>query len=193
MGKLAVLVFYLILFCALSVYAADLENIALVAKVEAEGSDIPVANVNDGDFNTRWNATNDDVDTWIQFTWDEPQRINLVHVTEFRSRITGHTIEYGDKFEEVENLNMEPENPADALNNHPGNQQVPVEIPDHKLTFDTVKTTILRYHVTETRGPSDEPSLWEIEIFFDPELDSTPVQSGSKLSATWGRIKCPYF
>ena len=119
MGKVAVLVVYLILFCALSVYAADLENIALVAKVEAEGSDIPVTNVNDGDFNTRWNATNDDVDTWIQFTWDEPQRINLVHVTEFRSRITGHTIEYGDKSEEVENLKMEPENPADAANNHP--------------------------------------------------------------------------
>jgi hypothetical protein len=189
MGKVAILVVYLILLCAFGVYAADLENIALVAEVEAEGSDIPVANVNDGDFNTRWNATNDDVDTWIQFTWDEPQRINRVHVTEFRSRITGHTIEYGEDSEEVENLKMEPENPADAADNHPGNQREPVEIPDHKLTFDTVKTTTLRYHVTETRGPSDEPSLWEIEIFFDPELDSTPVLSGSKLAATWGRLK----
>jgi hypothetical protein len=181
----------LIIFCALPVYGQgykDLENLALKATVEAEGADIPVENVNDGDFTTRWNAKNDDVDTWIQFTWKEPQAINRVHVTEFRSRITGHTIEYGEKSEEVKNLKMTPENPADAADNHPGNQKEPVVIPDHTLIFDTVKTTIIRYHVTKTRGASDEPSLWEIEIFSDPEL-ILPVHPVGSLATTWARVK----
>jgi len=179
----------LILCCVFGAYAGDLENIALIATVEAEGSDIPVENVNDGNFTTRWNARNDDVDTWVEFTWEEPQKINRVHVTEFRHRVSGHTIEYGDKLEEVKNLKMEPENPDDAQANHPGNQQQPLEIPDHILTFDTVVTTILRYHITKATGPSDEPSLWEIEIFFDPELDSTPVQDRGRLAVTWGQIR----
>jgi hypothetical protein len=166
----------------------DLENIALEATVEAEGSDIPVENVKDGNFTTRWNATNDDVDTWIEFTWTEPQKINRVHITEFRHRVSGHTIEWGDNLDEVENLKLDPENPDDAQANHPGNQQQPVEIPDHKLTFATVTTTTLRYHMTKATGPSDEPSLWEIEIFFDPEL-ATPVHPAGCLPITWARLK----
>ncbi len=177
--------------CTLPCYGQghnDLENIALIATVEAEGSDKPVENVNDGNFATRWNATNDDVDTWILFTWDEPQKINRVHVTEFRHRVSGHTIEWGDNLEEVENLVLDPENPDDVQANHPGNQQDPLEIPDHKLTFDTVTTTTLRYHVTKTVGASDEPSLWEIEIFSDPELFLS-VQPAGRLSTTWARLK----
>jgi hypothetical protein len=166
----------------------DLENIALQATVEAEGSDIPVENVKDGNFTTRWNATNDDVDTWIQFTWENPQKINRVHITEFRHRVSGHTIEWGENSEEVKNLKLDPENPDDAQANHPGNQREPVEIPDHRLTFDTVTTTTLRYHMTKTTGPSDEPSLWEIEIFFDPEL-AMPVQPAGRLAITWARLK----
>ena len=34
-----------------------------------------------------------------------------------------------------------------------------------------VNTTILRWHATKTVGVSDEPSLWKIEIFFEPQLD----------------------
>lgn len=166
----------------------DLENLALQATVESEGSDIPVENVNDGNFTTRWNATNDDVDTWIQFTWETPQKINRVHVTEFRHRVSGHTIEYGENNEEVKNLKMEPENPDDAQSNHPGNQQQPLEIPDHMLTFDTVVTTTLRYHVTKATGAADEPSLWEIEIFFDPKL-STAVHPAGCLTISWARLK----
>ena len=63
-----------------------MENLAKKAKVEADGADHPVNNVNDGDFSIRWNAKNDDVDTWIQFKWETAQKINRVHVTEFRSR-----------------------------------------------------------------------------------------------------------
>ena len=59
-----------------------MENLAKKAKVEADGADHPVDNVNDGDFATRWNAKNDDVDTWIQFKWETAQKINRVHVTE---------------------------------------------------------------------------------------------------------------
>jgi hypothetical protein len=183
--------FLLLLIWALPCYGQgykDLENLALQASVEAEGSDIPVENVNDGNFTTRWNANNDDVDTWIQFTWEEPQKINRVHITEFRHRVSGHVIEYGENLEEVKNLKMEPENPDDAQANHPGNQQQPVEIPDHMLTFDTIVTTILRYHVTKATGPSDEPSLWEIEIFFDPEL-SVSVHPAGRLTTTWARLK----
>ena len=184
--------FVLLLVCwALPCYGQgynDLENIALEATVDAEGSDKPVENVNDGNFTTRWNAKNDDVDTWIQFTWNEPQKINRVHVTEFRHRVSGHTIEWGDDFAEVKNLKLDPENPDDAQANHPGNQQEPLEVPDHKLTFDTVTTTTLRYHVTKPTGASDEPSLWEIEIFFDPEL-ATPVQPAGCLTTTWARLK----
>jgi hypothetical protein len=167
----------------------DLENLALIANVEAEGSDIPVENVNDGDFTTRWNALNDDVDTWIKFTWDQSQKINRVHVTEFRHRVSGHTIEYGEDLQEVPNLKLDPENPDDAQANHPGNQKEPLEIPDHKLTFDTVDTKILQYHVTKATGASDEPSLWEIEIFFDPEIDTSPVHPAGSLATTWARLK----
>lgn len=164
----------------------NLENLALKAEVEAEGEDIPAANVNDEDFNTRWNAKNDDVDTWIDFKWNKPQKINRVHVTEFRSRIRGHTIEYGDSLKEVEDLVMVPEN-ADASPNHPGNQREPVVIPDHILTFKTVETTVLRYHMTKTVDASSEPSLWEIEIFYDPE--ATPVQPENALTTTWAKLK----
>ena len=181
----------LFIYCVLPCYGQgynDLENIAPEATVEAKGSDMPVENVNDEDFTTRWNAKNDDVDTWIQFTWSTPQKINRVHVSEFRHRVSGHTIEWGDDFKEVNNLVLDPENPDDAQENHPGNQKEPVEIPDHKLTFDTVTTTILRYHVTEATGPSDEPSLWEIEIFFDPKLGAAVNPAGC-LATTWARLK----
>ncbi len=191
MKRFAVFVGLLLLCWTLPGYGQgykNLKNIAPEATVEAEGADIPVTNVNDDDFNTRWNAKNDDVDTWIQFTWNTAQRINRVHVTEFRSRLRGHTIEYGDSLEPVEDLEMVPAD-ADASPNHPGNQKEPVEIPDHKLTFKTVETTILRYHVTETTGASDEASLWEIEIFFDPEIDETPVRPVGFLATTWARLK----
>lgn len=185
--------FGLLIFClTLPVYGQgynDLDNLALEATVEAEGSDIPVENVNDGDFATRWNAINDDVDTWIDFIWDSPQKINRVHVTEFRHRVSGHTIEWGENREEVKNLKLDPENPDDAQANHPGNQREPVEIPDHKLTFNTVETTILRYHVTKATGASDEPSLWEIEIFFDPEIDTSPVYPAGSLATVWAKLK----
>jgi len=39
-----------------------LNNIAPEATVEAEGADIPVTNVNDENFTTRWNAKNDDAE-----------------------------------------------------------------------------------------------------------------------------------
>jgi len=191
MRVLSLLFVFLLFCCVLPCYGQgynDLDNLALEATVEAEGSDIPVENVNDGDFTTRWNAKNDDVDTWIQFTWDTPQEINRVHVTEFRHRVSGHTIEWGDDFKEVEDLVLDPENPDDALLNHPGNQQEPVEIPDHKLIFKTVTTTTLRYHVTKTVGATDEPSVWEIEIFHDPEL-SMPVQPAGRLAVAWGKLK----
>ncbi len=187
MKVFSVLLGLLILFWTLPAYSQgykDLENLALKATVETEGSDIPVENVNDGDFTTRWNAKNDDVDTWIQFTWNESQKINRVHVTEFRHRVSGHTIEWGEN----NNLKLEPENPDDAQENHPGNQKEPVEIPNHILTFDTVETTILRYHVTKATGASDEPSLWEIEIFSDPEL-FLPVRPAGCLATTWARIR----
>ena len=169
----------------------NLKNLALEADVEAEGSDMPVENVNDEDFTTRWNAVNDDTDTWVQFTWSKPQKINRIHITECTSRIFGHTIEYGENLEEVRNLKMVPENPGDAKENHPGDnpqgQREPLKIPDHILTFDTVETKILKYHVTETRTPNLEPSLWEIEIFSDPKLLS--VHSAGCLATTWARLK----
>lgn len=192
MKGLSVLFGFLIFCLTLPVHGQgykDLENIALEATVEAEGSDIPVTNINDGNFDTRWNAINDDVDTWVQFTWEKPQKVNRVHITEFRHRISMHTIEYGENVEEVKNLKLDPENPDDAQANHPGNQKKPLEVPDHKLTFDTVKTTILRYHMTKTTGPSDEPSVWEIEIFFDPEIDTSPVHPDDSLAATWAMLK----
>lgn len=64
-----------------------------------------------------------------------------------------------------------------------------LSVPDHKLTFDTVETTILRYHMTKTTGPSDEPSVWEIEIFFDPEIDTSPVRPVGSLATTWAKLK----
>jgi len=190
MRLFSVLFGILLLCCVLPSYGQgykDLKNIAPEATVEAEGSDIPVTNVNDGDFTTRWNAKNDDVDTWINFTWDTPQRVNRVHVTEFRSRLRGHTIEYGNDFTPVEDLEIDPAD-ADASPNHPGNQREPVEIPDHKLTFKTVTTNTLRYHVTKTTGASDEPSLWEIEMFFDPGI-ADPVQPVGSLATTWAKLK----
>ncbi|MDP6751604.1 MAG: hypothetical protein QGH37_32215 [Candidatus Poribacteria bacterium] len=163
-----------------------LKNLAASAEVEAEGADIPVTNVNDEDFTTRWNAKNDDVDTWILFKWKKSLKVNRVHVTEFRSRIRGHTIEYGSAMKEVQDLVMEPEN-ANASPNHPGNQREPVKIPDHVLTFKTVETTVLRYHMTKTVDASSEPSLWEIEIFFDPE--AYPVRPEGALATMWAQIK----
>ncbi|MDP6997385.1 MAG: hypothetical protein QF569_14805 [Candidatus Poribacteria bacterium] len=167
----------------------NLENLAKKAKVEADGADHPVTNVNDGDFATRWNAKNDDVDTWIQFRWETAQKINRVHVTEFRSRLRGHTIEYGDSHKQVEELVMTPAD-ANASSNHPGNQKDPVKVPDHVLTFKTVETTVLRYHMTKTVDASSEPSLWEIEIFYDQKSDATAlVRPAGLLTKTWAELK----
>ena len=122
------------------------------------------------------------------YSWKNKQKVNRVHVTEFRSRLRGHTIEYNETLKEVKGLTLKPAN-ADASANHPGNQKKPVVVPDHILTFDTVNTTILQYHVTKTTGASDEPSLWEIEIFFDPEIDTTPVNPTGLLTTTWANLK----
>jgi len=150
----------------------NLVNIAPYAIVETDGtekySDSFVEKVNDGDYNTRWNAANDDIDTWIKFTWNTTQKINRIHITEFRSRIRGHKIEYGELLYEVEDLVMNPDD-ANASANHPNNRQKGVVVPDHILTFRTVETKILRYHVTRTTGALDEPSLYEIEIYGKPE------------------------
>ena len=166
----------------------DLKNIAPLAKLKTDGQDHPVIHINDENFDTRCNAKNDDVDTWIKFTWNKKQKINRVHVTEFRSRLRGHTIEYDESLKEVKGLTLKPDN-ADASANHPGNQKKPVVVPDHILTFDTVQTTILQYHVIKTTGASDEPSLWEIEIFFDPEIDAAPVNSSGLLTTIWANLK----
>ena len=166
----------------------DRKNIAPLAKLETDGQDHPVIHINDENFDTRWNAKNDDVDTWIKFTWNKKQKINRVHVTEFRSRLRGHTIEYDESLKEAKGLTLKPDN-ADASANHPGNQKKPVVVPDHILTFDTVQTTILQYHVIKTTGASDEPSLWEIEIFFDPEIDTAPVNSSGLLTTIWANLK----
>ena len=85
-------------------------------------------------------------------------------------------------------MTLKPDN-ADASANHPGNQKKPVVVPDHILTFNTVQTTILQYHVIKTTGASDEPSLWEIEIFFDPEIDTAPVNSDGLLTTIWANLK----
>lgn len=167
-----------------------LKNIAPLAKLDTDGQDHPVIHINDENFDTRWNAKNDDVDTWIKFIWNKKQKINRVHVTEFRSRLRGHTIEYDKSLREVKGLTLKPED-ANASANHPGNQKKPVVIPDHILTFDTVNTTILQYHVTKTTGASDEPSLWEIEIFFDPEIDTLPVNPTGLLTTIWANLKSP--
>ena len=102
------------------------------------------------------------------YTWNTTQKINRIHITEFRSRIRGHKIEYGELLYEVEDLVMNPED-ANASANHPNNRQKGVVVPDHILTFRTVETKILRYHVTRTTGALDEPSLYEIEIYGKPE------------------------
>ena len=145
-----------------------LENLALSANVQAEGSDIPVRFINDGDYSTRWNAEDDDTDTWIEFKWDTPRKINRLHVTEYRSRIRGHSVVYDETQSEVERLVMTPEK-ADASSNHPDNQPIPTKIPDHVLTFQTVDTAVLRYKITATSGERDEPTIWEVEIYHDPE------------------------
>ena len=117
---------------------------------------------------------------------EKPLKVNRVHITEFRFRIRGHTIEYGRVTKDVPDLVMEPEN-ANASPNHPGNQREPVKIPDHVLTFKTVETTALRYHMTKTVDASGEPRLWEIEIFFDPE--AYPVRPEGALATMWAQIK----
>ena len=142
-------------------------NIAPYATVEAEGADLPADNVNDGDYDTRWNAANNEIDTWIKFKWNTTQKIRCIHITEFRSRIRGHKIEYGESLNEVEELVMNPED-ANASANHPNNQQKGVVVPDHILIFKSVETKILRYHVTRTTGALDEPSIYEIEIYATP-------------------------
>ena len=189
--KKLILSFVLSAFWVIPTYSQghkDLKNIAPLAKLETDGQDHPVIHINDENFDTRWNAKNDDVDTWIKFTWKNKQKVNRVHVTEFRSRLRGHTIEYNETLKEVKGLTLKPAN-ADASANHPGNQKKPVVVPDHILTFDTVNTTILQYHVTKTTGASDEPSLWEIEIFFDPEIDAAPVNSSGLLTTIWANLK----
>ena len=97
--KKLVLSFTLSAFLIIPTYSQghkDLKNIAPLAKLDTDGQDHPVIHVNDENFDTRWNAKNDDVDTWIKFTWNKKQKINRVHVTEFRSRLRGHTIEYDE-------------------------------------------------------------------------------------------------
>ena len=111
-------------------------------------------------------------------------KFNRVHVTEFRFR--RHTIESGRVTKDVPGLVMEPEN-ANVSPNHPGNQREPVKIPDHVLTFKTVETTALRYHMTKNVDASSEPRLWEIEIFFDPE--AYPVRPEGALATMWAPIK----
>ena len=189
--KKLILSFVLSAFWIIPIYSQghkDLKNIAPLAKLETDGQDHPVIHINDENFDTWWNAKNDDVDTWIKFTWNKKQKINRVHVTEFRSRLRGHTIEYDESLKEAKGLTLKPDN-ADASANHPGNQKKPVVVPDHILTFNTVQTTILQYHVIKTTGASDEPSLWEIEIFFDPEIDTEPVNSDGLLTTIWANLK----
>ena len=79
---------------------------------------------------------------------EKPLKVNRVHITEFRFRIRGHTIEYGRVTKDVPDLVREPEN-ANVSPNHPGDQREPVKIPDHVLTFKTVETTALRYRMTK--------------------------------------------
>ena len=189
--KKLILSFVLSAFWIIPIYSQghkDLKNIAPLAKLETDGQDHPMIHINDENFDTRWNAKNDDVDTWIKFTCHKKQKINRVHVTEFRSRLRGHTIEYDKSLKEAKGLTLKPDN-ADASANHPGNQKKPVVVPDHILTFDTVQTTILQYHVIKTTGASDGPSLWEIEIFFDPEIDTAPVNSDGLLTTIWANLK----
>ena len=90
--------------------------------------------------------------------WETPQKINRVHVTEFHSRLRGHTIEYSDSHKMVEELVMSPTD-GNAFSNHPGNQKYPVKVPDHVLTFKTVETTMLRYHMTKNICASSEFTL----------------------------------
>ena len=123
--KKLILSFVLSAFWVIPTYSQghkDLKNIAPLAKLETDGQDHPVIHINDENFDTRWNAKNDDVDTWIKFTWNKKQKINRVHVTEFRSRLRGHTIEYDESLKEVKGLTLKPDN-ADASANHPSNQK----------------------------------------------------------------------
>ena len=46
---------------------------------------------------------------------EKPLKVNRVHITEFRCRIRGHTIEYGRVTKDVPDLVIEPEN-ANGLN-----------------------------------------------------------------------------
>jgi len=153
-----------------------LENLARTASVRAHSerrygpaSYGPASLVNDGFLNTWWWADVDDTNTWIEFNWETPQKINRVHITEHRSAIRGHQVLYGERLKKVSDLTMSPPT-ADASANHPENQWNPQKIPDHELTFKTVTTTTLRYQITKTTAPGDEPNIFEIEVFFDPEL-----------------------
>ena len=76
---------------------------------------------------------------------------------------------------------------GNASSNQPVNQKYPVKVPDDVLTFKTVETTALRYHMTKTVDASSEPRLWEIEIFFDPE--AYPVRPEGALATMWAPIK----
>ena len=152
--------------------AVDLSNnLASTAIVTAEGSDtsFPISNVTDGRFDTRWNAQNDDTHTWIDFNWSEPVQINTVEISEFRSRVRLHHLRYGEGLGAVPGMIFSPAD-FNASANHPSNQQNPVSIPDHKITFPTITTQRLRYQVSDTVDNLSEPSIWEIKIFYDSSL-----------------------
>ena len=106
-----------------------------------------------------------------------------------RPRHRGHTIEYSESHKMVEELVMTPTD-GNASSNQPGNQKYPVKVPGHVLTFKTIETTGLRYHMTKTVGVSSEPSLWGIEIFYDQKSDITaPVRPAGLLTTTWAKLK----
>ena len=157
-----------------------LENLATQATVTAKSTANPhaITNINDDNHDTRWNAGNDDINAWIDFNWTSPVTFNTVHVTEFRSRIRGHTIQYGSSLSEVPLLNFSPVD-HDASSNHPGNQQKPVVVPDHKITFPTITTDRLRYQVLQTVNATSEPTFYEISIYNDPYLNNPhPLDNG---------------
>jgi len=64
--KKLVLSFILSAFLIIPTYSQghkDLKNLAPLAKLDTDGQDHPVIHINDENFDTRWNAKNDDVDT----------------------------------------------------------------------------------------------------------------------------------
>lgn len=69
--KNLMLSFILLAFLIVPTYGQghkDLKNIAPLAKLKTDGQNHPVIHISDENFDTRWNAKNDDVDTWIKFT-----------------------------------------------------------------------------------------------------------------------------